>query len=182
MWRLPHESSLSACGRYSTATQLITVSLLPYAAVNRCTLHFDYTTVPTFTPAASGLDGLPAPNLRSASPLSVNLQSCSHWLEMLCWSNGVAIQLARELRGKERIDLSVVLGDQLIPIVCASTDSPMCLIWYGLFLLSQDKSLSHHFPLWAANQIKSKGMTACRGFLPRLWLADHNKKGHRYEK
>lgn len=77
--------------------------------------------------------------------------------------------------GKEGIDLSVVLGDQLIPIVCASTDSPMCLIWYGLFLLGQDKSLSHHFALWATNQIKSKGMTARRGFLPRLWLADHNK-------
>lgn len=49
--------------------------------------------------------------------------------------------------GKEGIDLSVVLGDQLIPIVCASTDSPMCLIWYGLFLLRRDKSLCHRFPL-----------------------------------
>lgn len=49
--------------------------------------------------------------------------------------------------GKEGIDLSVVLGDQLIPIVCASTDSPMCLFWYGLFLLGQDKSLSHHFAI-----------------------------------
>lgn len=54
-----------------------------------------------------------------------------------------------ELRGgggreKEGIDLSVVLEDQLIPIVCASTDSPMCLIRYGLFLLGQDKSRSHH--------------------------------------
>lgn len=78
--------------------------------------------------------------------------------------------------GQEGIDLSVVLEDQLIPIVCASTDSLMCLIWYSLFLLGQDKSLSHHFPLCATNQIKSKGMTACRGFLPRLWLTDHNKK------
>lgn len=74
------------------------------------------------------------------------------------------------------IDLSVVLGDQLIPIVCASTDSPMCLIWYGLFLLVQDKRVSHHLPLWATNQIKSKRMTAHRGFLPRLWLPDHNKE------
>lgn len=124
-------------------------------------------------------DGLPLPNLFSGSPLrllSVNLQPSYYWPEMPCWSNGGAVQLAGELRrGKEGIDLSVVLGDQLIPIVCASTDSPMCLIWYGLFLLSQDKSLSHHFPLWATNQIKSKGMTARRGFLPRLWLADHNK-------
>lgn len=44
----------------------------------------------------------------------------------------------------EGIDLSVVLEDQLIPIVCASTDSPMCLIRYGLFLLGQDKSRSEY--------------------------------------
>lgn len=107
--------------------------------------------------------------------LSIILRSSSYWPEMLCWSNGRPSNWLESSRGKEGIDLSVVLGDQLIPIVCASTDSPMCLIWYGLFLLSQDKGLSHHFPLWPANQIKSKGMTACGGVLPRLWLADHNK-------
>lgn len=39
----------------------------------------------------------------------------------------------------EDIDLSVVLGDQLIPIVCASTDRNQCLIAYGLFLHGEDK-------------------------------------------
>ncbi len=124
-------------------------------------------------------DGLPLPYLffeLTSAQLSLNLQASSHWLEMLCWSNGGLSNWPKSSRGKERIDLSVVLGDQLIPIVCASTDSLMCLIWYGLFLLGQDKSLSHHFPLWATNQIKSKGMTARREFLPRLWLADHNKE------
>lgn len=107
-------------------------------------------------------------------------QSSSRFLPLAdgaAWIKRRGVQLAGELTGgKEGIDLSVVLGDQLIPIVCASTDSPMCLICYGLFLLRQDKSLSHHFALWATNQIKSKkGVMARRGFLPRLWLADHNK-------
>lgn len=109
-------------------------------------------------------------------PLSVNPQLSPYWLEMVRWSNGRPSNWLESSGRKEGIDLSVVLGDQLIPIVCASTDSPMCLICYGLFLLGQDKSLSHPFPLWTTNQIKSKGMTACRGFLPRLWLADHNKE------
>lgn len=37
------------------------------------------------------------------------------------------------------IDLSVVLGDQLIPIVCANTDRNQRLIAYGLFLHDEDK-------------------------------------------
>lgn len=74
---------------------------------------------------------LPVDRRRTPSPpppvlLSVNFLLFSDWLE----SSG----------GKEGIDLSVVLGDQLIPIVCASTDSWMCLIRYGLFLLGRDKS------------------------------------------
>lgn len=123
-------------------------------------------------------DGLPLPNLFSGSPLHC-CQSTSN-PDPIGWRCSVD-QMAgpcnwpKSSGGKEGIDLSVVLGDQLIPIVCASTDSPMCLICYGLFLLGQDKTLSHHFPLWATNQIKSKRMTARRGFLPRLWLADHNK-------
>lgn len=46
-------------------------------------------------------DGLPLPGLTSA-PLSVSLQSSSYWPEMLCWSNGGAVQLAWELRGEGR--------------------------------------------------------------------------------
>lgn len=48
--------------------------------------------------------------------------------------------------GAEDIDLSVVLGDQLIPIVCASTDRNQCLIAYGLFLHGEDKDPPSLFP------------------------------------
>lgn len=48
-------------------------------------------------------------------------------------------------KGEEDIDLSVVLGDQLIPIVCASTDRNQRLVAYGLFLHGKDKE-PHHDP------------------------------------
>lgn len=124
--------------------------LIPFSCTLLCvcfSVYSDYITAVTFTPAANGflMDSLflgsPLHHCQSASNPPPIGQRCSvdqmagpsNWPE----SSG----------GKEGIDLSVVLEDQLIPIVCASTDSPMCLIWYGLFLLGQDKSLSHHFPL-----------------------------------
>lgn len=54
--------------------------------------------------------------------------------------------LIGQINGGGGIDLSAVLGDQLIPIVCASTDRNQCLIAYGLFLHSEDKMDSHRFP------------------------------------
>lgn len=148
------------------------------SSVDCCVLWLHHTTL-TFAPAANGflMDSLSPTSFRAHLCAAVSQPQTLLLLArdalLIKW-HGRAIGW-RAQGGKEGIDLSVVLGDQLIPIVCASTDSPMCLIWYSLFLLGQDKSLSHHFPLWATNQIKSKGMTARIGFLPRLWLADHNK-------
>lgn len=52
--------------------------------------------------------------------------------------------LIGQRNGGGGIDLSVVLGDQLIPIVCASTDRNQCLIAYGLFLHGEDKDPPSH--------------------------------------
>lgn len=56
--------------------------------------------------------------------------------------------------GVEDIDLSVVLGDQLIPIVCASTDRNQCLIAYGLFLYGEDKGPPSLFPQSNLNPVQ----------------------------
>lgn len=82
---------------------------------------------------------------------------------------------------EEGIDLSVVLEDQLIPIVCASTDSPMCLIRYGLFLLAQDKSRSHHEDRMSdkSNRIEG-GWRGAEGSSPgRSHLITKREEGHR---
>lgn len=59
-------------------------------------------------------------------------KSTRYWSTDPCWSNSGQSDWPRELKGKVRIDLFVVLGNQLIPILCASIDRTLCLIWYGL--------------------------------------------------
>lgn len=106
----------------------------------------------TFCPSCRWLsDGLPLPG---SSPFPPTGPHVTHPLALLPLAADAPLikrrgqpigrRSSEEEGGKEGIDLSVVLEDQLIPIVCASTDSPMCLIRYGLFLPGQDKSWPHH--------------------------------------
>lgn len=148
----PHlqRSNKSLVQRSNTVTLLISIFCSRLWSV-RVSLYTDYITAVTFSPAANGflMDSL------FLTPSWAHLCTTVSQPPALLQLAGDALLIKWQGRpigpraqgGKEGIDLSVVLEDQLIPIVCASTDSPMCLIWYGLFLLRQDKSLSHHFPL-----------------------------------
>lgn len=80
----------------------------------------------------------------STVTLSIHPQSTSYWLRALV-DPVTPLPIGRkDGKGEEDIDLFVVLGDQLIPIVCASTDRNQCLLAYGLFLHGKDKEPHHH--------------------------------------
>lgn len=93
-WALNHDN---------TAMLLIPICSTSVLVPLWIAVYSDYTTQPSlslllpmafwWTPSLQPLFGL------TSAPLSVNLKPSSYWLEMLCWSNGMAVQLAGELRG-----------------------------------------------------------------------------------